>query len=177
MDFYTYAYLREDGTPYYIGKGRGNRINSKTHSVGLPTKDRRIFLKQNMSEEDAFRHEIYMIYILQNLRNQTLGGEGVSGRVCTQETRDMISKSNVGRKRTEQQKEKMRGKRNLSTQELERRSKECALPSRKGVILSEETKEKIASSKRGRKMNLSEEQRKLRSEQMRKAQQKRWHNG
>jgi len=36
--YYTYAYLREDGTPYYIGKGCKERINSKFHpGISLPS--------------------------------------------------------------------------------------------------------------------------------------------
>jgi len=60
--YYTYAYLREDGTPYYIGKGSGDRIN-KNHGrpCNKPPLDRRIKLKTNLTEEESFRHEEYMI--------------------------------------------------------------------------------------------------------------------
>ena len=85
-DFYTYAYLREDKTPYYIGKGSQNRIYSTNKRVKPPKdKSRIIFLKQNLTEEEAFKHEIYMIAVFGRkdlgtgiLRNLTDGGEGIS---------------------------------------------------------------------------------------------------
>ena len=86
-DFYTYAYLREDGTPYYIGKGKGNRIYSTARTIPPPQdKTRIIFLKKDLTEKEAFRHEVYMIAVLGRkdlgtgiLRNLCGGGEGVSG--------------------------------------------------------------------------------------------------
>jgi len=88
-DFYTYAYLREDGSPYYIGKGRGNRAwapHTKCAAQRPKDKSRIILLKQNLSEAEAFRHEEYLIAILGRkdlgtglLRNMTNGGEGSSG--------------------------------------------------------------------------------------------------
>jgi hypothetical protein len=108
--FYTYAYLREDRTPYYIGKGTGKRIYAKT---GRPcqrpkNKSKIIFLKQNLTEEEAFKHEIYMIAVFGRkdlgtgiLHNRTDGGEGTSGFKHSEE---------IGRK----QSEKMRGENNPS---------------------------------------------------------------
>ena len=115
MNYYTYAYLREDGTPYYIGKGRGRRIdNPNTHYSGLPPKERRIYLKQNLTEEDAFKHEIYMIAVLGRkdlgtgiLRNLTDGGQGKSGWIMGEQTKEKIKKSNTGQIRSDESKKKM----------------------------------------------------------------------
>jgi hypothetical protein len=64
-EYYTYAYLREDKTPYYIGKGKGKRLFYKYGKNCNPPKDRSriIKLKENLTEEEAFKHEIYMIAV------------------------------------------------------------------------------------------------------------------
>jgi hypothetical protein len=105
--FYTYAYLREDKSPYYIGKGHGNRAykREKSEVIKLPKdKSRIIFLKQNLTEEEAFKHEIYMIAVFGRkdlgtgiLYNKTDGGEGASGIIVSEETRIRISKSRKGK--------------------------------------------------------------------------------
>ena len=84
--YYTYAYLREDKTPYYIGKGTRRRCFNRDNRVGCPTpedKSRILILKWFECETDAYKHEIYMIAVLGRkdlgtgiLRNLTPGGEG-----------------------------------------------------------------------------------------------------
>jgi hypothetical protein len=106
--FYTYAYLREDRTPYYIGKGKGNRAFIKSRKSAKPPKDitRIIFLKQNITEEEAFKHEKYMIAVLGRkdlgtgiLRNLTDGGQGSSGAIRSEEwKRNIIKADEIRRK-------------------------------------------------------------------------------
>jgi hypothetical protein len=105
MEYYTYAYLREDGTPYYIGKGEKDRIYKKGKGEIRPPKDksRVIFLKQNLTEEESFKHEVYMIAVFGRkdlgtgiLRNRTNGGEGFSGAIHTSETKAKISAAMKG---------------------------------------------------------------------------------
>ena len=106
--FYTYAYLREDGTPYYIGKGSKNRAYTRNKREIKPPKNksRIILLKQNLTEEEAFKHEKYMITVFGRkdlgtgiLHNKTDGGDGVSGIVMTEDIR--VAKSEAGKKSKE----------------------------------------------------------------------------
>ena len=97
--FYVYAFFRKDGTPYYIGKGQGNRINDpKGRCFGLAPRDRRKVLVGSLTEVEAFEYEIALISLLGRkdlgkgcLRNLTDGGDGVSGAVVSPETRAKIS--------------------------------------------------------------------------------------
>ena len=85
---FTYAYLREDGSPYYIGKGsRKDRVYAKHRSCPVPKdRNRILILKDNLTEQEAIKHEIYLISIFGRkdlgtgiLLNRTNGGDGTLG--------------------------------------------------------------------------------------------------
>ena len=107
MEYYTYAYLREDGTPYYIGRGKHHsgykyqRMSAK-HTCSIPPQERRIILKDNLSKEQAIKHEEYMIDlfglccdktgILRNCVRDSRGGS-YEGRKLSEETKQKMSMS------------------------------------------------------------------------------------
>ena len=101
-NFYVYAYLREDGSPYYIGKGNDRRAYHGTHSVSIPPRERIRILYENMSDEEARKKECWLIKQFGRkdlnegcLYNRTDGGDGL-GR-CSDSTKEAISKAQKAR--------------------------------------------------------------------------------
>jgi len=157
--YYTYAYLREDKTPYYIGKGEGNRAFYKGKGQIKPPKDKTkiIFLKKNLTEEEAFKHETYLIAVLGRkdlgtgiLRNRTNGGEGSSGAIKSLETRRKLSESHKGKKLSEETKRRIGSsiKGRVYSEETILKMRKA----KKGKIMSEDAKRKMSEKKLGIKL-------------------------
>ena len=123
--FYTYAYLRKDKTPYYIGKGCGYRAwRNHGKPIERPPKERILILKNNLTEKEAFIHETYMIFIFGRrdigtgiLRNKSNGGEKSraggkgnfrEGTKHKEKTKKLIGSYHKGKVISESQRQKLR---------------------------------------------------------------------
>ena len=173
--YYVYSYLREDYSPYYIGKGTKRRAYAySNHRIKAPKDKSRIYiLKSNLSELEAY--ELEKLYILMFgrkdlntgiLRNLSDGGEGPVGYKPTPEQRRKIALSRMGEKHPlygvspseetrEKQRQSLRGKYTKEknpmygkTHTEENRKK--ISETHKGVSKSEEHRKKISEANRGR---------------------------
>ena len=101
--FYVYAYLRDGGSPYYIGKGKNYRAWSHDHSIKLPNnRNRIVIMESNLSEIGALALERFYIrwYGRKDLntgilRNITDGGEGCSPSIETRLKMSLANKNQI----------------------------------------------------------------------------------
>jgi len=108
MEFYSYLWLREDGSPYYVGKGSGKRAFIRHQGHWAPKDHARILIFPQDSEADAFESEIALIWLFGRkdlgtgiLRNHTDGGENPprakKGRRLSLTARRNISLAHIGK--------------------------------------------------------------------------------
>ena len=183
--YYTYAYLREDRTPYYIGKGtKGRAYASANHRIKAPKNKERIYIiKDNLTEEEAYDLEKLYILIFGRvdletgiLRNLSDGGEGPTGYKTTPEQRRKIALSRMGEKHPlygvspsketrKKQSLVMKGrfvgdKNPMYKQTHTEENRKKISDRHKGVPKTEEHKRKIAEANKG-KVNSEETRRKI----------------
>lgn len=116
LTFYVYICFKTDGTPYYVGKGSGNRLKTtfkdkhnpfKTRTAKKVGKEIVIKIAEFETEAEAFACELDLILKLGRrpfgpLTNLTDGGGGIVGLRHTPETKQKISKAGIGRKHSQE---------------------------------------------------------------------------
>jgi hypothetical protein len=157
FNHYIYAYIREDGTPYYIGKGVGRRCNAPhgKHIAVPKDKSRIVVMESNLSQIGALALERRYIEWHGRkangtgiLRNLTDGGEGISGYRHTEEYKKQSSEARKGKNSY------------WFGKKIPREYVEKSKATRLGMTLTEEHKRKISESNKGKSIS-DETKRKL----------------
>ena len=123
--YYVYQYLRENGTPYYIGKGSNYRAYSTCRVIPKPKDKNRIqIVAYSLSEAESLLLETKLIAMYGRvdlgtgiLHNKTDGGDGAhnvankiawnKGKKQSAEHNLKISLAHKGRKRSVEHQEKI----------------------------------------------------------------------
>jgi hypothetical protein len=159
--FYVYLFLREDGTPYYVGKGCGRRQHRPRRKGIRPPADpaRNIRILDGMSEEDAFAWEKLLIARYGRkvdgtgiLRNVKEGGEGGSGLRHTDETKQAISVTHKGVTKTAKHRARLStALTGLPKTHEHRQALSLSKKGRPGHAHTDESRAKIGEANKGKK--------------------------
>lgn len=178
--FYVYQWIREDyNTPFYIGKGKGNRYkrldNRKQYFMNIynsvPTHVE--IIKDKLTEEKALKLEKDIIHNLvfnenysidvpdykceknvgKHLTNLTWGGEGTCGFTFKQskESVELRASKNRGKKRSQDQINNLKEGARKRFLDPNERLKMSKI--RKGCTTSDKTKEILRQQKLGKKLS------------------------
>lgn len=174
--YYVYEDVRQDGSVFYVGKGKGNRFyntmrNHNHRWRGIVVKEKgftRRLVESGLSEAKAFELEIKLIakYGRKQLANATSGGDGGVGIVRSEEhrrkNRDFLIALNKSRTGIKLSKEHVQSLvyaakyRKVTELEAARRIK-FGLMARElakrniGRKVSDETRAKLSAAGKGRK--------------------------
>jgi hypothetical protein len=186
-NFYIYILFRDDGTPFYVGKGNGNRWNQHELAVRNKAKRRgenlhktniirkmfaagwtevpKIKIAERLTREKACEYEIAWITALGRrpdgpLVNRTNGGDGTAAP--SEETRQKMRAAKLGKKPSEATLVQLRMM-NVGRKHANRRGPACSEATRQKIRIAKlgkkrpEVGAKVRVALRGRK--LSEEHR------------------
>lgn len=165
MDYYVYLHRKKtNGEVFYVGKGCNRRA--------YDTKDRSEHWKRTSKKygftveiisnglQDWYAKELesdYIAYYGRNdldygkLVNFTDGGDGISGLVHSEETKDKLRRANLGKKATEEARAKMSNASIGKPKSIEMRRK--LSETNKGHYVSEEVKTRLRDAHTGKKMS------------------------
>lgn len=175
--YYVYKWIRLDKNEvFYIGKGKNNRYKDLrmrnryflniVHKIGLENIKIEL-IEENLDEQTAFEKEKYYIEYYKKLgaklTNMTSGGEGSSDwwNYLTENEKENhreVSKSFLGRKHTEETKQKIRNShlgKHFMSEDGKKRLSEYAKTRPvyfKGKHHTEETKRKLSEARKGKQL-------------------------
>jgi hypothetical protein len=162
--FYVYLWLRANGIPYYVGKGKKRRAFQIHDNIRPPATKDRILVEYHNTEQDAYAAEKFLISFYGRLdlgtgclRNLTDGGDGPIGRKGkphSEEWKKDISEKMRGRKFSSEHRAKISAAKTGLKQSEEHRqhNREARL----GKKHSAETRVKFFSRKTRRPLSVNE---------------------